>query len=192
MIADRDRFWTLAESEHLKARSFCRKLTGSREDGEDLLQDSLVKAMTRFNELRDPNAFRPWLYRIVINTFRSRVRRRWWGRVVPLTRQIRETVAGDNPSDRNRAKRILEEAFKAVSPEERAMVTLFEMEGWSLKELAALYGKSTGSLKVRLSRIRAKMRKALASNRPDAAKRGVIPELTSEVDICVASKSGTD
>lgn len=191
MTNKRDLFWQLAEAEHPKARSFCRKLTGNREDGDDLYQDSLVQAITRFDDLRSLESFKPWLYRIIINRFRGRVRRKWLRRIVPLTRQVQESLAGEDLDRRLTTKRTLEEAFKAVSSEERALITLFEMEGWTLAELAALYGRSDGAIKVRLSRIRGKMRRALvtAHNKSSQCK---VPNPKNEVDVCVAAKSGGD
>jgi RNA polymerase sigma factor (sigma-70 family) len=69
------RFWELLEPEYRRAMLFCRKLATDRERGDDLFQDALVAALTRFSGLRDEKAFRPWLYRIIVNTFRSKTRR---------------------------------------------------------------------------------------------------------------------
>ena len=80
MDEDRDLFWRLVEPEHPKARAYCRKLMGDRDNGDDLYHDALVAARPHIAELRNRRAFRPWLYRIIINTFRKRVTRPWWKR----------------------------------------------------------------------------------------------------------------
>jgi len=47
----------------------------NREDGDDLHQDSLVSALTKFANLREAKSFRTWLYRIIINGYTGRPRR---------------------------------------------------------------------------------------------------------------------
>ncbi len=191
MDRQRDLFWKLTEPEHLGARAFCRKLMGNRDDGDDLYQDALVAALTKFADLRDATAYRPWLYRIIINTFRNRVRTTWWKRLLPLTPEMEQNAPGVNPIGEHAARRTLERAFKAIGPEERALVTLFELEGWSVRELAGLNGASEGAIKVRLSRARRKMREALARF-PSASARRTEKAKLSEVDVCVVAKPGTD
>lgn len=188
----KDQFWRLTKPEHLRARAFCRKLMGNREDGDDLYQDALVSALTRFESLRDNAAFRPWLYRIVINSFHNRMRKRWWKCFVPLTQEIAETVSGDNPLPALNARNRLKVAMAAVKPEDRALVTLFELEGWSIAELARMNGLSQGAIKVRLSRTRQKMREALAAPGIKAGKQKTKNTKLSEEAICVAARSGTD
>ena len=189
---NRDLFWKLAEPEHLKARAFCRKLMGSREDGDDLYQDALVRALGRFDSLRDPDAFRSWLYRIIISTFQNTLRRPWRRRRAPLTEEARERLAGDDPSPVHAARRTLARAFRAVSADDRALVTLFELEGWSVAELAALKGRSEAAVKMRMSRVRRKMRAALAEAHVEAAAPAKTKAETSEGNICVAAKPGLD
>ncbi len=192
MIQDRDLFWELAEPEHLKARGFCRKLMNNREDGDDLYQDALVVALTNFHSLRDRTAFRPWFYRIVVNLLRNRTRRSWWKRLSPLTREIEESAGSSNPAPEHAARRTLEIAFKAISSNERAMVTLFEMEGWTIAELARLNGKSEGAVKVRLSRARRKMRDALARRTSASRTTKTVNSNQKEDEICVATKPGVE
>ncbi len=161
MERDRILFWKLLEPEHLKARAFCRKLTGDRENGDDLYQDALVGALSGFANLKKTGAFRPWLYRIIINEFKNRNRKPWWKNLIPLTSEIEDTIGGEDPVAIHTARRRLEIGFKAISSEDRAMVTLFEMHGWKISELAQMTGRSEGNIKTRLSRARGKMRKVL-------------------------------
>ncbi len=192
MIRNKELFWKLTEPEHLRARAFCRKLMGNREDGDDLYQDALVTALTGFKSLRDTKAFRAWLYRIIVNGFKNRLRKPWYKRFGPLTDEIAETHGGDNPAEGMAARRKLEIAFRAVSAEDRALVTLFELEGWPIAEIAKVQGRSEAAIKMRLSRTRTKMREALARSR---AKFETGPEpksKPSEDEICVAAKPGLD
>lgn len=190
MDRSRDLFWRLLEPEHPRTRAFCRKLTGNREDGDDLYQDALVAALQKFEHLREATSFRPWLYRTVVNTFRNRVRRPWWTRIVPLTTEIEETAGGVNPANVYAARRRLERAFRAISPEDQALVTLFEIEGWSIAELVRMTGKRQSAVKTRLSRARRKMRDTLLRSQRVRDTKPIVA--VSKEDICVVTKPGVD
>lgn len=158
---DNELFWKLLEPEHPKAEAFCRKLAGNRDEGDDLYQDSLLTALRKFDSLRDHDAFRPWLYRIIVNGFKNRHRRSWWRRHASLTPEILHALPGSNPEHRLIARRWLERALRNLSADERSLIVLFELEQWSIAELAELYGCREGAIKTRLFRSRRKMRKTI-------------------------------
>lgn len=192
MTADRDLFWKLIEPEHPRARAYCRRLMQNREDGDDLYQDVLVTALTRFGDLREHGALRAWLYRIIINSFKNRVRRPWWKRAVSLTDEIAAMLVSAGPESAHAARRLLTVAFQAVSSQEQALLTLFELEGWSVADLARLTGKKEGAVKVGLSRTRRKMRQAIVHYRTEAERRLRHTSAESEETVCVAPKPGLD
>jgi RNA polymerase sigma-70 factor (ECF subfamily) len=192
MDGHRNLFWKLTEPEHLRARAYCRKLMGNREDGDDLYQDALVSALSRFDSLRSHDAFRAWLYQIVINTFKNRFRRPWYRRLLPLTVEMEDRAGGDDPAEGHAARRTLKRAFRALTAEERALITLFELEGWSIAELALLHNAGEGAIKVRLSRIRRKMRTALVKADSKAAIKQKLKTKVCEDEICVATKPGAE
>lgn len=187
MNRHRDLFWEQLEPEHRRARAYCRKLAGNRDDGDDLYQDALVCALSGFARLRDPGSFRPWLYRIIINTFRNRIKQPWWRRAVPLGKAVAESAVGDNPGPRRVARRRLEVAFGAISPEDRALVTLFELEGWTAEEIAEITGKAAGTVRVRIKRARDRMRRELIRHFERNGSRKI--ELSIREDkVCVVQK----
>lgn len=189
---NRDLFWKLTEPEQLRARAFCRRLAGGPEDGDDLLQDALVAAWRKFDSLRDHQAFRAWLYRIIVNTFRNRIRQPWWKKLTRLSDEVEERLSGDDPTPRHAARRTLARAFRGVSAEDRALVVLFELEGWTVAELSDLHGRSEAATKMRLSRIRRKMRETLVKARNGATAAPESTTKASESEICVAAKPGLD
>ena len=69
---------------------------------------------------------------------------------------------------------------------------LFEFEGWSIAELAALHGSKEGAIKVRLSRIRRKMREALIKLDSGSAVKQKLETKMCEDEICVATKPGAE
>ena len=187
MDDDRDLFWTCLEVEHQKAEAFCRRLAGNLPNGDDLYQDALLLAMRSFHKLHDKAAFRPWLYRIIVNTFASSRRGSWRKRRVELTTELIETIVGENPGSRYEAGRWVRLGMAALSPDERALVTLFEIEGWTVAELSEMNGRSQGTIKSRLARARAKMRNAIAGYLPQGKTRKL-----KEVDDYALPQSQTE
>lgn len=154
-----DRFYELLEPELPRLQAFCQKLTGGSEEGEDLLQDALYDAWKNFGRLREATAFKSWLYQIVINRYRTNLRRikKRAGRTVPLT----DNIVDDKQSRVRTAQYRLNLAMARLSARDRALVTLHELEGWSYSELAAMFGRSTGALRTQLTRCRHRMRETL-------------------------------
>ena len=159
-------FWEMLSPEHRRAEAFCRKLCGSKDDGDDLYQEALLAAFQGFEALREKQAFRNWLYSIIIRRYRNRFRQPWWKRRTTLTPEIAEAHSFD-PTERFDSSRWLERALNALKTEERALIVLFEIEGWSIAELSKIFDKPEGTIKAKLSRSRQKMRKALVPFFPD-------------------------
>lgn len=63
---------------------FSRALAGSRQDGDDLLQEALIKAWKGIHKLKDAEKFKSWLFKIISNTHRSLARCQWVKRMVGL------------------------------------------------------------------------------------------------------------
>ena len=185
---NRDRFWIELEKVHAEAERFCRRLSATREDGDDLYQEAVLRAHSGCDGLANPSAFRPWFYRLIINHFKNRRRGAWWRHFVPLTSELEEQMPGWDPSGQHWANRQLARAFAAVTPEERALITLREIEGWGVAELAELYKRPEGTIKARLFRARAKMRRALApsENREQMMEKTDLKP--QEVAVCVVTK----
>lgn len=154
-------FWKLLEIEHPGAERFCRRIGGGSFDGDDLYHDALLAAWRKFETLRNTESFRPWLYRIIVNEFKSRFRR--------TQRRLNRDFAATDPDVENvhdpeatmTARRWLQRAFAILSSQDKALVTLFELEGWSIAELAEMMGRPEGTVKSRLSRSRRRMRKEI-------------------------------
>lgn len=192
MAREHDLFWQALEPEYRRALLFCRKLTGDRDKGDDLFQDSLVTACTRFGDLRDPKAFRPWLYRVMISTFQSSVRRPWWRRMQALTPDAEKLLVTSDPAEAHSARRWLARAFRVIDTADQALIVLHELEGWTVKELAVLQEMSESNIKVRLYRARKRMRQQLEKYRAKAAAERDKSGAESEAEGCVATKFGTE
>src|SRR5262245_888301 len=79
------RFRRLLEPLHDRVLAFARCLCRSLAEGDDVFQEAMLRAFRKLDGLRDDDAFRPWLYRIVITVHRTRYRRGLWQRLLPLS-----------------------------------------------------------------------------------------------------------
>jgi RNA polymerase sigma factor (sigma-70 family) len=174
MAINNDLFWQLLEKEHERARAYCGRLTGDFDEGDDLYQDSVLKAYHGFAKLRLTDSFRPWFYQIIANNYRGRFRTSWWKRVLSRPADPTESEGSHNPADLYEAKRRLNYAFRVLSVDDRIIVTLAELEQWKISELAAMMSKSEAFIKMRLSRARHKMRKKLGNLYCEKSKETVM------------------
>ena len=154
-----DRFFELLKPELNRLQGFCQKLAGNPEQGDDLAQDALYDAWKGFGRLRKESAFKSWLYQIVINRYRTSLRQ--LKKQAVSTTSLTDDVVDTEQSHARVVRERLNIALGCLKADDRALVTLHELEGWSYAELAKLLGKREGSLRTRLTRCRNRMRDEL-------------------------------
>jgi RNA polymerase sigma-70 factor (ECF subfamily) len=145
-------------------------MTGSRADGDDLLQDALIKALQAFPKLRDVKRFKPWMLTILRNTHRSNLRRNWLRNWLPLEKADRFAVEDGLALEEKELVRL---ALQAVPVKQREAIVLFEVLGMKVEEVAKIQNVSLSAVKSRLSRGRSKLREeyhALNRTEKDHAK----------------------
>lgn len=154
---------------------FSLLVCGGHADAEDAMQDALLKTYRHAARIREPRAFRTWLYRTVRNACLIRRRRRVDepARLLSLD-EVLPTAgdhAGAEPVDRQRRpdeiainahlRRRLRAALTTLPRQYRVIVVLREVEGLSTREVAEVVGISEANVKTRLHRARLFLRKAL-------------------------------
>ena len=112
--------------------------------------------------LKEPDRFEAWLYRLVVNACYTEARshRRWNARVRVLTATSISTQSDDvarSVADRNE----LEDAFRTLTPERRAVVVLHHYLGYPLTEIAEVLGIPEGTARSRLHYAVRQLRAAL-------------------------------
>ena len=155
------------------------RLTGSKDEADDLFQDVLIKIYPRVDELIDVDEPGSWLCRVLYNHFVDNRRRYQRQRLVVVSEgQLPEgkgldSLPGDlDPAaDADRRDNImrLDRALQQLSEEHRLVVLLHDTEGYKLKEIQELTGTPVGTLKSRLHRARARLREILDTDgtKPD-------------------------
>lgn len=151
------------------------------DDVEDVGQEVFVRLYDSIGQLRTPQVFEPWLYRLTVNAcydYLRRKRREIDVRMADLSEE--QVVAIDaalsgrraiDDSHKASAKELLEVVLGRVSKEDRLLLVLKEIEGLSLKELSSVYKVNTNVLKVRLFRARKRALKAYGKITEEASQR---------------------
>jgi len=150
------------------------KITGNREDAEDAVQDSLIRAYLRINEFREASSFSTWLTRIVINSALMIRRKNGSARYifiddVPEAGEGRLKVeipyTAPDPEQtfvaRERGK-ALRKAISGLRPRIRAVVEVGELQEFSIKETAKVLNISLAAAKGRLFHARVALRRSAA------------------------------
>jgi len=140
------------------------RLIGRPEDVEDVGQEVFLRLYYSLDQLRTPEVFEPWLYRLTVNAsydYLRKQRRRNEARMSDLTEQqvmMADASAGGKVSTeqerRKNVKELVEALLGAIPEQDRILLTLKEVEGLSLKELEKIYSVNENALKVRLFRAR--------------------------------------
>jgi len=147
------------------------RLTGRPEDAEDIAQEVFLRLYFSLDKLRVPQVFEAWLYRLTVNAaydYLRRRRRRGEARMADLSPEqvaLADAAAGARASQeeqrRRRAREDAEAVLSALPEADRILLSLKEIEGLSLGELAGVYKVNENALKVRLYRARQRALRAL-------------------------------
>lgn len=118
-------------------------ILSNNEDCGDAVQEALTRAWQRRGTLRNADAFKPWLTRILSNVCNDMLRKRKKQKFVP----IEEATAAYEPE---MLPHPVEEALKWLSPEHRTVTLLYYLEGYSIQDISDTLGIPTGTVKSRL------------------------------------------
>ncbi|VVE77201.1 RNA polymerase sigma factor [Pandoraea sputorum] len=160
-----------------RLRRYARALTGNTELADDLVQDTLERALSRHTMFEAGTDARAWLFTIMHNLFLNQQRR------VPaqathvsldetelIERDVSHASAQTPTSDPARRLEIrdLDEALRHLPDEQRAIVLLVGLEDMSYADVAATLRVPIGTVMSRLSRARQRLRDLMAGGTPPA------------------------
>ncbi|MBI4465209.1 MAG: sigma-70 family RNA polymerase sigma factor [Acidobacteria bacterium] len=149
-------------------------ITGNREDAEDALQETFLKAYSRLPQFQGDSQFYTWLVRIAVNESLMKLRKRKSSASVSLDEPIetdedfvlREVEAWDENPEQKYARRelqeILDRAVSALPPLFRTVFVLRDLEQLSTEETAEALNLSVPAVKSRLLRARLQLREKLS------------------------------
>lgn len=176
-----ERSFAAVASVHLdRLYGFCVRLAGNAVDAEDLLQDTLIRAMRSYADLREPEHTKGWLFAIATNVWRDHLRAR--DRRVQTTSldgvddddddfSLFQTIAIEDPfpySDELHLDFLrlfrdedVQAVFGAINPTFRLPLILTVIHGFSCKEAAAVLDVPLGTLLSRIHRGRKQLERGL-------------------------------
>jgi RNA polymerase sigma factor (sigma-70 family) len=145
-----------------KSFNLAFRICGSREEAEEIVQDSFLKAYKSLGGFKMQSSFATWFYRIIYNTAISYVRIRKKG-VLSLedfpadATDFIGTNTSDEEVEREYRTSLVNFALQKITEEERGLISLFYYNEMSMDEIADVTGISKSNIKVRLFRARQKM-----------------------------------
>ncbi len=158
------------------------RITGSREEAEDCVQEAFVRAFSALRKFRGEAAFSTWLYRVAVNVANDAARR-LSGRALAaselagpapdddapdLERLGRPTQAATpNPEEAvvaHQRREVVLEAVRRLPEHHRTVVVLYDLQGLSYDEIARITGARVGTVKSRLNRARVALKELLADH----------------------------
>lgn len=152
-------------------RAYARALLRDRDAADDLVQDTLVAAVSRRSQWRGEGALRGWLFRILLNRFRDGLRR---GRSAPVLALVAEPAAAPVTEARLHLAEV-HAAMGRLPEDQRAALLLVALEGMSLSEAAQVLGLAEGTLASRLARARAALRQMTGRDEDPRSRKGNAP-----------------
>jgi len=151
-----------------RLRRYARALVGDRATADDLVQDTLERAVRKFHLWR-PGDLRAWLFSIMHNVFVNQLKARRIAPDVELDESFAAPMASVGPLDLEDMQR----ALNTLAPEQREVVLLVALEDMSYADVSRALGIPMGTVMSRLSRGREKLRRVMNENGPKAGLKVV-------------------
>jgi RNA polymerase sigma-70 factor, ECF subfamily len=152
----------------LRARlhRYCARMTGSMLDGEDIVQETLIKANESY-DARTVQNVEGWLFRIAHNMAMDFLRRRTREQAVFTDEDVEAVADTQAEADRRHVATAALRTFMRLVPAQRSTVILADVLGYALEEIAGVMGTTVPAVKAALHRGRTRLREL--SQRPEDA-----------------------
>lgn len=165
-----DDYEPLIEQHIPRLRRYARALTGDRVGADDLVQDTLERALNKLHLWRRGSDLRAWLFTIMHNVYVNQLRSRSGHPTVPLDDE--DFLPAERASETDRLEiRDLDLALRRLPDEQREVVLLVGLEELSYEETARALGIPIGTVMSRLSRARERLRRLMGGTGDSAGLR---------------------
>ncbi len=164
LAGDREAFGLLVSRYQDRLFATLLHVTGSREEAEDVVQETFVQAYTKLAAFQGRSQFYTWLYRIAFNLWSSRRRRR---RAEVSMDEMRERAGqepvdgGDSATERlekQEQARMIHEALARLDEEHRAILVLREFDDCDYETIGEVLELAAGTVRSRLHRARLQLK----------------------------------
>jgi RNA polymerase sigma-70 factor, ECF subfamily len=138
-------------------RAFALSLTQSAQHSDDLVQDTLVKALSNLDKFQVGTNLRAWLFTILRNSFYNGIRYRKYHQTAPLDEVDPSYLELRATQEKYIEFQDVLNCLGRLAPEQREAIVLIAAEGLSYEEAAAVCNCPVGTVKSRLSRARQRL-----------------------------------
>ena len=139
--------------------------TRDRADAEDVCHDAFVRAAERLEDCRHPDRFAQWLCTIVRNHARNAMARGYVRRAAPLEHQTAASPTNiERDAEVSELRDQLLRALETLSPVQREVVLLHDVDGRTHDDIAGLIGTSSGMSRQHLFKARKRLRQVLGEH----------------------------
>jgi len=137
-----------------------RTAGGDRNVATEIVQDTFIRIYKSLHLFSFNSGLSTWIYRIAFNTSQSYLSKQYKNNDYVL---LDENIAGNKTFDKGlETKDFVHSILKTLSPDDRFLLTSREVEGIPFEELAEITGKTSESLRTRISRLKEQLRTVFA------------------------------
>lgn len=189
MAGDADAFLELMEQNSLAMYKVARGIVNNDEDAADAIQDTILTCFEKIHTLKNPEYFKTWMIRILINEC-NKILRHY--RNINMGEEMQEIPR----QDMSIAEFEFKEMLQKVDEKYKEVLILYYVEGFKIADIAEILNLNENTVKTRLSRARDQIRIEY-SNRPDIGngsnygnRDGMHDGIHREIRTVVSEKKG--
>lgn len=147
----KDQFLHYYDQSHERFARYCRALASGEEEAKDLMSESILRAFENFDGLKNRDAFPAFLVAIARRIYLNQLRRNKFKALFSPARA--ESIPDDQPrGDTSADVEILYQALDQLPQKQKESIILFEISGFSIKEIAEIQNSGLSAVKARLAR----------------------------------------
>ncbi len=135
-------------------------LSKNEDDAKDLMGNTLEIAFKKFETLKDRSKFKYFILGIA-SRITNNERRKWSNKIFVSDANLNKQISTIQDSDQSADYYFLHQALQQLKQSTREAIVLFELEGFSIKEIAEIQNTNENTIKTRLSRGRAELKALL-------------------------------
>jgi RNA polymerase sigma-70 factor (ECF subfamily) len=142
--------------------NLARRMAAERDEVEDLVQETYLRAFEAWVRRRRPRKVEPWMATICLNAGRSRLRRAW-NREIPTDSEplLPDPASVEDDVMREIRRSAVHDALSRLPPDQRMAIALMDLSGFTAAEVARITGAPRGTVLARVHRGRKKLAQLL-------------------------------
>jgi RNA polymerase sigma-70 factor (ECF subfamily) len=152
------------EPVHNQFCKFCRAISGDPEDAEDLIQDSILNVLEKYDKIKDLSVFKSYMFSVASNLHKMKQRRSKF-RASFNEKEINQIIDSSQNQEHFAEFRIVYEKILSLPTKTAETLILYHISDLSLEEIQKIQGGSLSAIKSRLQRGREKVLSLLNTNK---------------------------